>query len=102
MTRHKFTVTAARGMLPLLAKELAAMGIKDTKQEQGNIRFTGTLEDAYRVCLWSRVAIRVLLPIAQFSAETTDALYEGILALPWEDHIGAEGSTIAVDFNSFR
>ena len=102
MTPHKFTVTAARGMLPLLAKELAAMGIKDTKQEQGNIRFTGRLEDAYRVCLWSRVAIRVLLPIAQFSAETTDALYAGITALPWEEHIDGEGTTIAVDFNSFR
>ena len=84
MTLNKFTVTAARGMLPLLAKELAEMGIKDTKQEQGNIRFSGNLEDAYRVCLWSRVAIRVLLPIAQFSAETTDALYAGITALPWD------------------
>jgi len=102
MTKHKFTVTAARGMLPLLAKELAEMNIKDTKQEQGNIRFTGSLEDAYRVCLWSRVAIRVLMPIAHFSAASTDALYEGIVGLPWEDHIDAEGSTIAVDFNSFR
>ena len=66
MTPHKFTITAARGMLPLLAKELTAMGITDTKQEQGNIRFTGSLEHAYRVCLWSRVAIRVLMPIARF------------------------------------
>ena len=102
MTKHKFTVTAARGMLPLLAKELAEMGIKELKQEQGNIRFTGSLEDAYRVCLWSRIAIRVLMPIAHFSATTTDELYQGIHDLPWEDHIDAEGSTIAVDFNSFR
>tara|TARA_R110002050_G_scaffold1244_5_gene8851 strand:- start:162304 stop:164505 length:2202 start_codon:yes stop_codon:yes gene_type:complete len=99
---HKFTVTAARGMLPLLAKELVEMGITETKQEQGNIRFTGSLEDAYRVCLWSRVAIRVLMPIAHFSATTTDALYQGIHDLPWEDHIDAEGTTIAVEFNSFR
>jgi len=102
MTKHKFTVTAARGMLPLLAKELAEMGIKDTKQEQGNIRFIGSMEDAYRVCLWSRIAIRVLMPIAHFSAKTTDELYQGIVELPWEDHVDAEGSTIAVDFNSFR
>ena len=102
MTKHKFTVTAARGMLPLLAKELAGMGIKELKQEQGNIRFTGGLEEAYRVCLWSRIAIRVLMPIAHFSATTTDELYQGIHDLPWEDHIDAEGSTIAVDFNSFR
>ncbi|MBE0439401.1 MAG: bifunctional 23S rRNA (guanine(2069)-N(7))-methyltransferase RlmK/23S rRNA (guanine(2445)-N(2))-methyltransferase RlmL [Gammaproteobacteria bacterium] len=102
MTKHKFTVTAARGMLPLLAKELADMGMTDTKQEQGNIRITATLEDAYRICLWSRVAIRVLMPIATFAAATTDELYQGIYALPWEEHIDAQGSTIAVDFNSFR
>ena len=102
MTPHKFTITAARGMLPLLAKELTAMGISDTKEEQGNIRFTGNLEQAYRVCLWSRVAIRVLMPIAQFSAKTTDELYAGIHDLPWEDHIDGKGSTLAVDFNSFR
>lgn len=102
MTPHKFTITAARGMLPLLAKELAAMGISETKEEQGNIRFTGSLEQAYRVCLWSRVAIRVLMPIAHFSATTTDELYAGIHDLPWEDHMDGEGTTLAVDFNSFR
>lgn len=102
MTNQKFTVTAARGMLPLLEKELAEIGIKQTKPEQGSIRFIGSLEDAYRVCLWSRLANKVLMPIAHFDASTTDALYEGILAMSWEDHIEAEDSTLAVDFNSFR
>jgi len=102
MTQHKFTVTAARGMLPLLAQELSAIGIKQNKQEQGNIRFTGSLEDAYRVCLWSRVAIRVLLPIKHLPAATTDELYEGIKNIAWEDHIEESDATIAVDFNSFR
>jgi 23S rRNA (guanine2445-N2)-methyltransferase / 23S rRNA (guanine2069-N7)-methyltransferase len=102
MSQYKFTVTAARGMLPILQKELAEMGIKQTKLEQGNIRFTGSLEQAYRVCLWSRVAIRVLLPIAHFTAESTDQLYEGIKAIDWQQHLDAEDSTLAVDFNSFR
>jgi 23S rRNA (guanine2445-N2)-methyltransferase / 23S rRNA (guanine2069-N7)-methyltransferase len=102
MAQHKFTVTAARGMLPLLAKELAAMGIKQTKQEQGNIRFSGSLEDAYRVCLWSRIAIRVLLPIKHIPAGSTDELYEGIKEIEWEHHIAESDATIAVDFNSFR
>lgn len=100
--QHKFTITAARGMLDLLADELKQLGIKNTRQDQGNIRFTGTLEDAYRVCLWSRVAIRVLMPIAHISASTPEELYAGIMDLPWEDHIDAEDSTLAVDFNSFR
>ncbi|MED5510510.1 MAG: bifunctional 23S rRNA (guanine(2069)-N(7))-methyltransferase RlmK/23S rRNA (guanine(2445)-N(2))-methyltransferase RlmL [Pseudomonadota bacterium] len=100
--QHKFTVTAARGMLPLLAEELKQLGIKQSKQEQGNIRFTGSLEDAYTVCLWSRVAIRVLMPIATIRAESPEQLYEGVTALSWEDHLEAEEGTLAVDFNSFR
>lgn len=100
--QHKFTVTAARGMLTLLADELKQLGIKQFKQEKGNIRFTGTLEDAYKVCLWSRVAIRVLMPIATISAENPEQLYEGVTALPWEDHLNGEDGTLAVDFNSFR
>lgn len=100
--QHKFTVTAARGMLPLLAEELKQLGIKQSKQEQGNIRFTGSLEDAYKVCLWSRVAIRVLMPIATIRAESPEQLYEGVTALPWEDHLEVEEGTLAVDFNSFR
>lgn len=100
--QHKFTVTAARGMLPLLADELKQLGIKHFKQEQGNIRFTGQLEDAYKVCLWSRVAIRVLMPIANISANDPEELYEGVKALAWEDHLNGEDGTLAVDFNSFR
>ncbi|THK40667.1 bifunctional 23S rRNA (guanine(2069)-N(7))-methyltransferase RlmK/23S rRNA (guanine(2445)-N(2))-methyltransferase RlmL [Methylophaga sp. SB9B] len=102
MTKHKFTVTAARGMLPLLEAELKQIGIKQFKTEAGSIRFTGSLKEAYQVCLWSRVAVRVLMPIAHFSAETTDQLYNGIKELAWEEHIDAEDTTLAIDFNSFR
>ena len=42
------------------------------------------------------------MPIAHFSAQTPDELYEGVKALAWEDHIDESESTIAVDFNSFR
>ena len=102
MTSHTYTVTTARGMLPLLADELRRLGISNTKQEVSSIRFRGSLEDAYRVCLWSRVAIRVLMPIAHFAAETPEQLYDGCKAIAWEDHIDAQDSTLAVDFNSFR
>ena len=68
MTKHKFTVTAARGMLPLLEDELKQIGIKQYKTEAGSIRFIGSLKEAYQVCLWSRVAVRVLMPIAHFTA----------------------------------
>lgn len=102
MTKHKFTVTAPRGMLPLLEDEFRQLGIKHYKVEVGSIRFTGSLKEAYQLCLWSRVAVRVLMPITHFLAETTEQLYDGIKHIPWEDHIDAEDTTLAVDFNSFR
>lgn len=102
MTKHKFTVTAPRGMLPLLEDEFRQLGIKHYKVEVGSIRFTGSLKEAYQLCLWSRVAVRVLMPITHFLAETTEQLYDGIKHIPWEEHIDAEDTTLAVDFNSFR
>jgi len=49
MTKHKFTVTAARGMLPLLETELKQIGIKQYKTEAGSIRFTGSLSGLFMV-----------------------------------------------------
>ncbi|AFJ01213.1 23S rRNA (guanine-N-2-) -methyltransferase rlmL [Methylophaga frappieri] len=103
MTQHKFTVTAARGMLDLLSDELRQFGITNTKQETGSVRFTGTLKQAYQVCLWSRVAVRVLMPVARFMAETPEQLYQGIQTIDWSTHIATdESATLAIDFNSFR
>ena len=38
-------------------------------------------EQAYRICLWSRVANRVLLELAKFPAPTPEALYDGARAV---------------------
>ncbi len=44
---------------------------------------------AYRACLWSRVASRVLLRMTSFPAASPDDIYEGIQRLAWEDHLDA-------------
>ena len=46
--------------------------------------------------LWSRLASRVLWPLAEFDCPDEQALYEGATALPWHQHLG-EGDTVAVD-----
>ena len=58
--------------------------------------FRGPLEVGYRACLWSRVASRVLLPLASFAAATPAALYGGVRTIRWSEHVG-RGRTIAVD-----
>ncbi len=92
----EFFATTAKGMEPLLAAELEALGGSAVTPARAGVSFAGTLEVAYRVCLWSRVANRVLLPLATFSAPTPQALYDGVRSVRWLDHLDAR-RTLAVD-----
>jgi len=62
------------------------------------VSFQGTLETAYRVCLWSRLAGRVLLPLATGPAADGDELYATTYRVDWDAHLGVDG-TLAVDFS---
>jgi len=93
--------SAPRGIEPLLADELRALGAGNVKETRAGVTFDGDLALAYRVCLWSRVANRVLLPLAQFPAPTPEALYDGVRGIDWAAHLDQNG-TLAVDFNTYR
>jgi 23S rRNA (guanine2445-N2)-methyltransferase / 23S rRNA (guanine2069-N7)-methyltransferase len=101
MTTHSFFVTAPRGLVDVLADELRELGARVVRTEPGGCRVRGPLSFGYRVCLWSRVANRVLLHVADLSVRDENALYEGVRALPWEDHLGPDG-TLAVDYVAVR
>lgn len=101
-----FFATAAKGMEEPLAAELQALGATGVEIRRAGVAFGGPaqgrgaeLEVAYRACLWSRVASRVLLPLASFAAPTPEALYEGVRRIHWRDHLDAH-RTLAVDFTT--
>ena len=94
--QHEFFATTAKGLEDLLAGELRELGAEHVAVARAGVSFAGPLEVAYRACLWSRVANRVLLPLASFPAESADALYAGVRSVAWADHVGRRG-TIAVD-----
>ncbi|MGB0449926.1 MAG: bifunctional 23S rRNA (guanine(2069)-N(7))-methyltransferase RlmK/23S rRNA (guanine(2445)-N(2))-methyltransferase RlmL [Porticoccaceae bacterium] len=89
--------TCPKGLEQLLAQELQALGAESTKETVAAVHFNGPRELAYRACLWSRLANRVLMPLHQFMLNETDQLYQECLDIPWEEHFGAE-QTIAIDF----
>jgi 23S rRNA (guanine2445-N2)-methyltransferase / 23S rRNA (guanine2069-N7)-methyltransferase len=96
---HTYFATCPKGVEPLLAAELRDLGATDIHEARAGVGFTGPLETGYRACLWSRLASRVLLTIATFPAPTPEALYDGVHALPWEEHLSS-AETIAVDATS--
>lgn len=93
-----FFLTCPKGVELLLEEELHALGIDETRQTVAGVYFQGELEDAYRVCLWSRLANRVLMSLHQFEVETAEQLYAGVQAINWLDHMRPEGS-LTIDFN---
>lgn len=97
MTSHRhFFATAPKGIEPLLADELRALGAFEVLEARSGVAFSGPLAIAYRACLWSRLASRVLLPLATFPATSPEELYAGVRAIDWSEHLSAE-STLAVD-----
>ncbi|BCR04420.1 ribosomal RNA large subunit methyltransferase K/L [Desulfuromonas versatilis] len=91
-----FFATAPKGMEQLLAEELNSLGAVEAAEARAGASFSGTLETAYRACLWSRLASRVLLPLASFAAADPEALYQGVRSLAWQEHLAPQG-TLAVD-----
>ena len=95
----EFFATVPRRMEPLLALELEELGAVQVERGRAGVGFCGSLTTAYRVCLWSRLASRVLLPLGEGAAATAEELYSTAKSIPWENHLEADG-TLAVDCNT--
>lgn len=93
----QFFSSCPPGTADLLAAELREFGVVQLREARLGVSFEGELEHAYRVCLWSRIASRVLVPLATFQADSAVELYDAVSAIPWWEHIPANG-TLAVDF----
>jgi putative N6-adenine-specific DNA methylase len=91
-----YFASAAKGTEGALRDELKALRVARVKATRGGVYFGGGLRDAARVCLHSRIAMRVLERQASVSARGTDALYEAIRAVEWERVLDPR-RTLAVD-----
>src|SRR5215831_12216189 len=93
-----FFSTCPLGVADLLAAELKALGATRARELRSGVEFEGDLEVAYRACLWSRTANRILLPLATVDARSANELYSGAYAIDWPAHLSAR-TTFAVDFS---
>lgn len=109
---NTYWVTCADGLENLLVEELQDItqnqGASITEKKAGRVIIQGTLETAYRICLWSRLASRVLLPIHHFELEKThdardvaEEIYEGAVSFDWS-LIFSPSSTFAIRLQTER
>lgn len=94
----EFFITCPKGIEGLLLEEVRALGAESARETVAGVHASGTLELGYRLCLWSRLANRVLLILQRFPADSAQALYDGVATLDWADHLASDG-TLAVDFS---
>lgn len=92
----KYFVACSKGLEYLLVDELKALGAASATAATAGVNVEGEAGSAYRAAMFSRLASRVLWPLAEFACENEQDLYQGVHALDWDEHVAPEG-TLAVD-----
>ena len=92
----KFFASCGKGLEYLLADELLALGCARATATMAGVNVEGSMVDALRAVLWSRLASRVLWPLTEFECADEHDLYAGAAALAWQRHLDAT-MTLAVD-----
>lgn len=99
MPQFQLFATTPKAMETILNDELHTLGITQTKATLAGVAFSGDLATAYRACLWSRTANRILLVLSTFTVNSQEDLYKGVQAIDWFSHINPE-DTFAVSFSA--
>lgn len=86
-----------KGIERLLLKELEQLGGRQVRETVGGVYATVSWQQVYAVCLYSRLANRVVLVLVQQAINNADEMYAAVKAVPWTDFFTVQQS-IAVDF----
>lgn len=98
ITSFSLFASCPKGLEGLLAHELAHLHAENVKETVAGVSFKGNMALAYRVCLWSRLASRVLLLLREVEAVSQDDLYKGVQQVNWCEHID-QSASFRVDFS---
>ncbi len=91
-----YFATVARGLEALAAAELEGLGAQNVEPGFCGVAFEGDLALLYRVNLWSRLAFRVLVKLAEVPCHDAEDLYRGVQSIDWRPYLTPD-LTFAVD-----
>ena len=86
--------STSRGLEELLKKELEHIGAANCKIAQGGVYFDADEQTLYQSLLWSRLASRILLPIAEFDIYSDLDLYSCVFNIKWTDIFAVDNSFV--------
>ena len=85
------TVPCLFGLESLVADEMKRLQLQNVRAENGRVHCEGSMADIARLNINLRCGARVLMELGSFPAKDFEALFQGVLALPWEDFIPRDG-----------
>jgi putative N6-adenine-specific DNA methylase len=88
------------GLEEILAEELIGLGANNLQIGKRMVSFEGNLALMYKANFHCRTALRILRPVYQFQAKTTDEIYKKVKAMNWAEHLSEE-KTFAIDAITF-
>lgn len=94
----QFLALTSFGIEALLADEITRLGGSEVSQRPEGVYFSAEQSTAYRICIKTRLATRVLVRIAEpESVKDKDSLYNAAKDIDWTQHFTSE-DLFAVDF----
>jgi len=95
---QEYLATCPKGLENPLAKELVNLGLSEVSESVAGCYFSASLEQAYTVCISSRLANRIVLLLLREQISSAESLIESCSALNWGQWFEST-LTLAVDFN---
>ena len=91
MKKYELIAPCHFGLEAVLKREITDLGYDCLQVEDGRLTFFGDEEAVSRANVFLRSAERILIKVGSFHAETFEELFQGTLALPWEEYIPRDG-----------
>ena len=88
----KLFVSCPRFVEDLLNSELSELGITVEKEIQGGVYAPFSNKNVYKICMYSRIANKVLAQLKSVPAGTPEILTSAVSEIGWEEHFGANES----------
>ena len=103
---YSYFCPCPRGLEEALSQELQEIAAKSVtlnvhRAVPGGVHCSGTLEDGWRLNLYTRIASRVLLRFAQSSYRDEEDIYRLAVKQPWEQWFEVE-NTIRIDIAAIK
>jgi 23S rRNA (guanine2445-N2)-methyltransferase / 23S rRNA (guanine2069-N7)-methyltransferase len=86
-----FFATCATNQQDILEHEIKSLGVEEAIVNAGGVEFEGTLEQAYKFCLYTRVSSKLMMDLYEDDdVKDADELYESAVQIPWEEWLNPE------------